>query len=293
MPDYIVPVGDSTAPRYRYYTADLVTNKIIGELSLEDVSYERSLKSPGSFDGKISITEQTNSLDLYNATLPGKTAIYVVRDGVCVWGGIVWGRTYDMVGRSLSFSASEFTSYLNHRMIWKAYSQTFEARLVKLKKKHKDDNKNFVFVQSTNKVLLNAPVRGEKVRVSFLPSKLRKYTKDYVVLDLDTDGAPANPGQTSFYIDIPSLPVPPAGSYPNVTVTMKVDTYAFLRDLITNTLNDFKDIQFPNEEITPGIRVPVTVKTKKLVTSDDANGIATLTTDGPHGLIAGQRIELQ
>ena len=288
MPDYIVPVGDTTAPRYRYYTADLVTNTIIGELSLEDVSYERSLKSPGSFDGKITVTEQTNSLDLYNATMPGKTAIYVVRDGICVWGGIIWGRTYDMVGRTLNFSASEFTSYLNHRMIWKAYSQTLEARLVKIK----NNNNTFVFVQSTNKVLLDAPARGEKVRISFLPTKLRKYTGDYEVLDLDTDGAPANPGQSSFYIKIPKLPTPPSGSYPNVTVTMKVDTYAFLRDLITNTLNDFQYIQFPNEEITPGIRIPVTVTKKKLVTSDSTHGIATLTTNTPHGLVAGQRIEI-
>jgi hypothetical protein len=287
MPDYVVPVGDTNAPRYRYYTADLVSNTIIGELSLEDVSYQRSLKSPGSFDGKITITDQTNALDLYNATLPGKTAIYVVRDGVCVWGGIVWGRTYDMVGRSLSFSASEFTSYLNHRIVWKAYSQSFEARLTK------ETGSKYTLVEPVNRTLLNAPEVGEKVRVSFLPSKLRKFTKDYTVVGLSTaDPAPGDPGQNSFYVNIPKLPTPTVGFYSQVTVTMNVDTYTYLRDLITSMLSDFEFIQFPNEEITPGIRVPITVTNKQLVTSSSVAGIATLTTAAPHNLILGQKIEI-
>jgi hypothetical protein len=110
---------------------DIVTNKIVGEIPLEDVSYERSLKQPGSFEGKITVSEQTNALDLYNATMPGKTALYVVRDTEAVWGGIIWGRTYDLVGRSLAISASEFTSYLNHRIIWKTFSHSYSVTLSK------------------------------------------------------------------------------------------------------------------------------------------------------------------
>jgi hypothetical protein len=286
MPDIVVPVGSTNAPRYRYYTADLVTNTIIGELSLEDVGYERSLKSPGSFDGKITITDQTNSLDLYNATMPGKTAIYVVRDGVCAWGGIIWGRTYDMVSRSLTFSASEFTSYLNHRIVWKAYSQSFEAKL------SAESGGNFL-VEVVNKTLLNPPTVGDKVRVSFLPSKLRKYTGDYAVVGLASSPAASfNPGQTAFYVNIPKLPKSAGEYYSNVTVTLKLDTYEYLRDLITNTLSDFEYLQFPNEEITPGIRVPITVTNKKLVTSSETSGVATLTTETPHGLVLGQKIEI-
>jgi len=289
MPDIVIPVGSTNAPRYRYYTADIVTNKVIGELSLEDVNYERSLKNPGSFDGKIPITEQTNTLDLYNATMPGKTAIYAVRDGVCVWGGIIWGRTYDMVARSLTFSASEFTSYLNHRIIWKTYSQSFETVITKQNNK---DNKYFL-VEILNNTLLTPPSVGDKVRVSFLPNKLRKFTKDYTVVGLDSSpSAPADPGQNSFYVEIPKLPYPTEGHYPKVTVTLKVDTYEYLRDLITNMLSDFEYIQFPNEEITPGIRVPITVATRKLITSSVTKGVATLTTTTPHGLVVGQRIEI-
>ena len=53
MPDALQPITSANAPRYRYYMVDIVTNKIVGEIPLEDVSYERSLKQPGSFEGKL------------------------------------------------------------------------------------------------------------------------------------------------------------------------------------------------------------------------------------------------
>ena len=123
-----------TAPRYDYYTVDIITNEVLAQIPFEDVSYERKLKDFGAFEGSITVSGQTDDLDLYNSTLPGKTALYVVRNGVCVWGGIIWGRTYDLVARALSVSAAEFTSYLSHRNIWKTYSFKFEAEVLKTTK---------------------------------------------------------------------------------------------------------------------------------------------------------------
>jgi hypothetical protein len=286
MPDNIVPISSANAPRYRYYMADLLTNAVIGEVSLEDVNYERSLKAPGSFDGKITITDQTNALDLYNATMPGKTALYAVRDGVCVWGGIIWGRTYDMVGRSLTVAASEFTSYLSHRIIWKAYSQSFTAQLSKAK------NTTYVYVESVTKTLISAPAVGDKVHISFLPNKLRKYTGYYNIAGQSSEAGTADPGTRAFYVDMPKLPIPAEGAYPDVTITMQVDTYGYLKDIITNTLHDFTEIQFPNEEITPGIKIPLTVVNKTLVTTSTTNGVATLETSESHNLVVGQRVEI-
>src|SRR5690606_2279374 len=65
--------------------------------------------------------------NLYESTTPGVTALYVVRNDVCVWGGIVWTRSYDAVERLLSVSASEFPSYLHHRFIWKTWSHQHGA----------------------------------------------------------------------------------------------------------------------------------------------------------------------
>jgi hypothetical protein len=78
---------------YRYFTTDLLTNQVLAEIPFKGVSYERALKAAGGFSGNIAITEETSTYDLYDSTMPGKTGLYVVRNGVCVWGGIIWGRS--------------------------------------------------------------------------------------------------------------------------------------------------------------------------------------------------------
>lgn len=293
MPDALQPVTSANAPRYRYYTVDIVSNKIIGEIPFEDVSYERSLKQPGAFDGKITISEQTNALDLYNATLPGKTAIYVVRDGKAVWGGIIWGRTYDMVGRSLAVSASEFTSYLSHRIIWKAYSNVYTADLTK-------ETKTSPVLVVIKNAFLKAPLsvtdefgNPTKVEVTFVSTGERKYTGFYPVLGTTTSpSAISDPRIDSFYVDIPKLPVPSTGIYNNVSVNVRVDTYGYLRDLLDNVFNDFINLDFPNEIIEPGITKQIDITTKQLTISNNVYGVATIQCSEPHDLVVGQRVEL-
>jgi hypothetical protein len=116
---------NTKAPVYRYFTADLLTNEILAEVPFRGVSYERAIKGAGRFGGSIAVNPQTEPLNLYDSTMPGNTALYVVRDGLCVWGGIIWQRDYDIVSRSLSISASEFTSYFYHRRIWKTWNHEF------------------------------------------------------------------------------------------------------------------------------------------------------------------------
>lgn len=115
------------APVYRYFTADLLTNEIISEIPLRGVSWERALKGAGRFSGQIPVTEETDSIGLYDVTMPGQTALYVVRNGVCVWGGIIWARDYSLNSKELSISASEFQSYFYHRKVWKSWNHKFGA----------------------------------------------------------------------------------------------------------------------------------------------------------------------
>lgn len=295
MPDALQPITSANAPRYRYYTVDLVSNKIVGEIPFEDVNYERSLKQPGAFDGKITVSEQTNALDLYNATLPGKTALYVVRNNEAVWGGIIWGRTYDLVGRSLAISASEFTSYLNHRIIWKTFSHSYSVNLAKT-----TGGGTPYFLVTINNAALRAPYpvtddfgNPTKVEITFVDNKLRKYSGFYEIKgSASTPPAFSNPGTKGFYIDIPKLPTPKSGIYPNVGMSAKSDTYSYLRDLISNVFRDFVDIDFPNDVIEPGIKQAIEVRYMQLTTSDSSNGVAKITTEAPHGLVVGQRVEM-
>jgi hypothetical protein len=115
------------APVYRYFTVDLMTDRILTEIPLRNVSYACSLKAAGRFQGKIPVTAETDSMSLYDSTMPGNTALYVMRNGVCVWGGIIWSRSYSFSSRDLEISASEFTSYLYHRKIWKTWNHQYGA----------------------------------------------------------------------------------------------------------------------------------------------------------------------
>lgn len=115
---------------YKYYVADIITNQVIGELPFTGVSYENALKDAGSFSGTISLAIELNGIDVYSATMPGKNAVYVMRNGVCVWGGPIWSRSYDVVAKTVSVNANEFTSYYQHRKIWKTWNLTHSGCIV-------------------------------------------------------------------------------------------------------------------------------------------------------------------
>ena len=276
------PATESTAARYAYYAVDIVTNRLLAQIPLEDVTYERALKGAGTFDGKISINKQTKDLDLYNSTLPGKTALYVVRNGVCMWGGIIWGRTYDLMSRSLNLTASEFTSYLKHRTIWKTYSYQFTATV---RKRKKADNALITLTDKKNSLKVPLSLTDDygnlnNVYVSFLQRDLMKYSGYY---PLASDAAPTS---TEFYVAIPKLPGLET-DISDVSISVRVDTYDYLRELMREVSVDFVDTDFANEVLAPGIRQPFTI-TNIAITND----AATLTTQESHTLVAGQRVTI-
>jgi hypothetical protein len=295
----IQPIASQNAARYKYYTVDIVSNTIIGEIPFEDVSYERSLKSPGSFDGKITTSQQTDNLDLYNSTMPGKTALYVVRNNECVWGGIIWGRTYDMLGRSLSLSATEFTSYLSRRLIWKTHSFSYEANLSK-----PISTPDVFRVDLTSATMQEAlTVADDKlvntqVYISFTDSSSTGKNGYYDVVGTETEGVSFDPGVKAFFVKIPNFKFPTNSkgaqtkSFYAISVTSRPDTYDYVRTLISEAFKDFVDIDFANDIIEPGVRVPVTITSKALATANTTYGVATFTTNADHGLIVGERVKI-
>ncbi len=103
---------------YRYLFADLITNQVIGELPLTSVNYTQTLNNYGTLSGLIMLSDPAEvNLNITNATQPARTALYVDRDGVLVWGGIIWQRQYDSNSQSLTITAQEFESYFDHRRI--------------------------------------------------------------------------------------------------------------------------------------------------------------------------------
>ena len=263
-----MPVFDPLVAEYRYFVADLLSNEVIAELPLKGVSYERAIKSAGSFSATIPVIDATSAHNLYEYTMPGKTALYVVRNNECVWGGIIWSRSYNAADRQLSISGAEFTSYFYHRNIWKTYSHQFEASIVA--------SGGTAAVTLTN---TRYPfIAGMPVRIDFVGS-LSGYNAVRTVL------ASPSPTSTTFSAAIAGLP---NGSYTGVTITVRVDSYDYVRRLIDTVLNDFADISFPNNEIEPGIQRRFNVTNKVL-----SGGTATLTTSVAHDVIVGQVVDIE
>ena len=103
---------------YRYLFADLITNQIIGELPLTGVSFTQQLNTSGTFTGHLLLSGVNSAaLNVANSTIPGRTAIYVDRNGVLVWGGIIWGREYNSSSQTLTLQGGEFLSYFERRRI--------------------------------------------------------------------------------------------------------------------------------------------------------------------------------
>ena len=103
---------------YRYLFADLRTNTILAELPLTAVNFTNTLNASGSLTGSILLSgAQAAKQNVANATIPARTALYVDRDGVLVWGGIIWSREYNSTSQMLSINAQTFDSYFNRRRI--------------------------------------------------------------------------------------------------------------------------------------------------------------------------------
>lgn len=257
---------DTVSAEYRYFTTNLLTNDILAEIPFKGVSFERALNSAGSFSGSIPVLPSNTGMDLYNSTMPGKTGLYVVRDGVCVWGGIIWNRSYNVVERELSVSASEFTSYLYHRNIWKTWTHEYGATLVVSSGTVTGTLQYFNY---------DFPV-GSSVKLSFPEIGDFTYTGYYTVASAPTGD--------SFTVTGTSIP---NGTYTGVTVTVRADTYDYVRQLLDEVLIDFSGISFPNQDIEPASTTDLQITS---VTAPSS--VTTITTASAHNLIPTQTVEI-
>lgn len=116
---------------YRYFFANLLTNEIIAELPLTGVTFTQQLNQAGTLHGHLLLSGMaTAEFNVNASTIPAKTAIYVDRNGVLVWGGVIWGRSYNSTEQRLSLIAREFESYFERRRITQTVSFTNTDQLV-------------------------------------------------------------------------------------------------------------------------------------------------------------------
>ena len=112
--------------QYRYLFADLRTNDILAELPLTNVTFSQVLNGAGSLTGEILGSDVNEAgYDFPNTTIPARTCVYVERDNVLIWGGIIWTRAWNSDTQHYSFTAREFPSYFERRRITE--TAVFEA----------------------------------------------------------------------------------------------------------------------------------------------------------------------
>ena len=252
--------------RYRFYTTNLITNEILSEIPFKGVNYQRSLKAAGQFSGQIEIIPETEHMDIYNSTMPGKTGLYVMRNGVCVWGGIIWSRKYDIISRQLDVSASEFTSYLHHRLAWKSLNNTFQGTLT-------SESGSCRILLSDYSEYQTIKV-GASVRVIFREVGNFDYNGYYTVTSI------LNGDSSGFSVTIPGLP---SGTYNETTVYIRTDTFDYVRHLLDSTFVDYINNPFQNDEIEPATGVD-----SRITSVAVSSGVVTITTATAHTAVEGQ-----
>ncbi|MGH3501576.1 MAG: hypothetical protein ACRDQA_11920 [Nocardioidaceae bacterium] len=122
-PEPTLPERNRTArhPRYRYVVADLLTDRVLADLPLTGVTFDRRISRAGSLRGSMDVpdTETARTADQV-ARWSGRLSLWVLREGEVWWGGVLWttSPSRDSKGRStMSVQAATFESYADRRII--------------------------------------------------------------------------------------------------------------------------------------------------------------------------------
>jgi hypothetical protein len=252
----------------------------LAEIPLSNVSYGRSIREAGAFTGDIPVSSETYNLSLYENTVPGKTALYIVRNNQCVWGGIIWSRSYDIKNKILNISGNEFPSYLYHRVAWKTFDNAYTAKITLdtdgIGKLELQENDSFDFVA-------NMPIQ-----LVFGSENNKKYNGYYYIT---SDPAPTDTvayftaeKNGSGLISVQGVPK----QDDETAVYVRQDTYEYARDLLSALELDFYGPIFGNSEIEPS-----QVFSQIVTTVSRTSNVATAVFDKPHYLIIGQGFTLR
>lgn len=100
--------------RYRFLVGDLLTGVLREEMPFTDIKYSQVLNAPGAFTASIGLRHPKAT----RANLdPGRTVIYVERDGVLLWGGILWAANPSVDDAKIGVAGAGFWSYFRRRYI--------------------------------------------------------------------------------------------------------------------------------------------------------------------------------
>lgn len=112
-------------PRYRYLLTDLMTGLVLSEgRGLTVTSYSRRLNGPGEAAATLNVASDLlrRTDNPLAATEPRRTVLWIIRNEILVWGGIIWTRPYYSAAAEYQLRATTFESYLARRRIRTTYT---------------------------------------------------------------------------------------------------------------------------------------------------------------------------
>ncbi|MHC0429980.1 hypothetical protein ACX6XY_07305 [Streptomyces sp. O3] len=112
---------------YRALFCDLRTDQIVDVLPLTEAKFDDYIGKPGSLTATVPLPNADLARRARAALLPGRTAVWLERNGDIWWGGVLWTCTpsSDQQGRmKAQFQAATFDSYLDHRVLSASMSGT-------------------------------------------------------------------------------------------------------------------------------------------------------------------------
>lgn len=97
----------------RFVFGELRTGRVLEEIDLQGTSaITTKLNDWGSLKGTFTLDQSGKSnSDLVGAVVPGKNFVAVERNGEVIWGGIVWGYTYQSQSKTVQLSARTLEAY--------------------------------------------------------------------------------------------------------------------------------------------------------------------------------------
>lgn len=108
---------------WTYFLADLRTNNITAEIPITGVRISTKLGAAGTMSGTWNLNQNWTGGSPYSLTRPARTALYALRDGRPVWGGIIWTSDCDN-GETVALGAADWWSYFDHRRVVPLLSST-------------------------------------------------------------------------------------------------------------------------------------------------------------------------
>lgn len=118
---FSVPLAGSepiTAPEWTFSIADLQTGVILADLPFDGVKYSTPLNDAGTFGASMLLDDKIAAKhNVRDLTTPGRRCFYAFRDGVPMYGGIVWSATYDSSSQQVGIGGADFWSYFDARKI--------------------------------------------------------------------------------------------------------------------------------------------------------------------------------